>query len=130
MDTSPAVLSGKVTNAAGEPIPAAVVRIAVPATDMRFVDPTSGHRQMEVRTDADGTYRFEIPETTTSTMLTRPLIATGTVAVQRPSRIVLHYLQPEQRDVLLEGDQMTVSWPSPTVSKTVRSGSSCSRCWS
>ena len=51
-------------------------------------------------------------ETTTSTMLTRPLIASGTLAVERPSRVVLHYREPEQRDVLLEGDRMTVSWPS------------------
>jgi outer membrane lipoprotein-sorting protein len=51
-------------------------------------------------------------ETTTSTLLTRPLVATGTVAVERPSRVVLHYLEPEQRDVLIEGDRMTVSWTS------------------
>jgi outer membrane lipoprotein-sorting protein len=51
-------------------------------------------------------------ETSTSTILTRPLIASGNVAVQRPPRIVLHYLEPEQRDVLLEDDRMTVSWPS------------------
>jgi len=51
-------------------------------------------------------------ETTTSTILTRPLVASGTIAVERPSRIVLHYLEPEQRDVLLEGDRMIVSWPS------------------
>jgi outer membrane lipoprotein-sorting protein len=51
-------------------------------------------------------------ETTTSAMLTRPLIATGTVAVERPSRIVLHYREPELRDVLIEGDRLTLSWPA------------------
>jgi len=51
-------------------------------------------------------------ETTTSEMLTRPLLATGTIAVERPSRVVLHYQQPEQRDVLIEGDRLTVSWPA------------------
>jgi outer membrane lipoprotein-sorting protein len=51
-------------------------------------------------------------ETTTSEMLTRPLLATGTIAVERPSRVVLHYQEPEQRDVLIEGDRLTVSWPS------------------
>ena len=51
-------------------------------------------------------------ETTTSEMLTRPLTATGTIAVERPSRVVLHYQAPEQRDVLIEGDRLTVSWPS------------------
>ncbi len=38
-------------------------------------------------------------ETTTSSMLTRPLVASGVVAVERPSRVVLHYHQPELRDV-------------------------------
>jgi len=51
-------------------------------------------------------------ETTTSTLLTRPLVARGTVVVERPSRVALHYLEPEQRDVLIDGDRMTVSWPS------------------
>ena len=50
-------------------------------------------------------------ETTTSSMLTRPLVASGVVAVERPSRVVLHYHQPELRDVLIDGDRLTVSWP-------------------
>jgi outer membrane lipoprotein-sorting protein len=50
-------------------------------------------------------------ETTTTAMLTRPLVASGTVAVERPSRVVLHYLLPEPRDVLIDGDRLTVSWP-------------------
>ncbi len=58
---SSAILSGRLTNEAGKPIADAVVRVAIPATDMRFVDPASDHRQLEVRTGADGTYEFEIP---------------------------------------------------------------------
>src|ERR1700710_568909 len=50
-------------------------------------------------------------ETTTSSLLTRPLVASGTVAVERPSRVVLHYLLPEPRDVLIDGDRLIVSWP-------------------
>ena len=30
-------------------------------------------------------------ETTTSSILTRPLVASGIVAVERPSKVVLHY---------------------------------------
>jgi outer membrane lipoprotein-sorting protein len=51
-------------------------------------------------------------ETTTSGLLTRALVATGTVAVERPSRVVLHYEEPERRDVLIDGDRLTISWPS------------------
>ncbi len=50
-------------------------------------------------------------ETTTSSLLTRPLVAHGTVAVQRPSRVVLKYEEPEERIVLIDGDHLTVSWP-------------------
>jgi len=51
-------------------------------------------------------------ETTTSELLTRPLIAHGTIAVERPSRIVLHYQDPDARDVLIDGDLLTMSWPA------------------
>jgi outer membrane lipoprotein-sorting protein len=57
------------------------------------------------------TLTAKFTETTTAAMLTRPLITSGTVAVERPSRVVLHYLQPEPRDVLIDGDRLTVSWP-------------------
>ena len=50
-------------------------------------------------------------ETTTSSLLTRPLAARGTVAVERPSRVVLKYEEPEARIVLIDGDRLTVSWP-------------------
>src|SRR5439155_12854842 len=51
-------------------------------------------------------------ETTTSSLLTRPLVASGIVAVERPLKVVLHYQQPELRDVLIDGDRLTVSWPA------------------
>jgi outer membrane lipoprotein-sorting protein len=57
------------------------------------------------------TFTARFTETTTSSMLTRPLVASGIVAVERPSRVVLHYQQPELRDVLIDGDRLTVSWP-------------------
>jgi outer membrane lipoprotein-sorting protein len=50
-------------------------------------------------------------ETTTSSLLTRPLISHGVVAVERPSRVVLRYNDPEVRVVLIDGGQMTISWP-------------------
>jgi len=54
-------------------------------------------------------------ETTTSSLLTRPLVASGTLAVQRPSRVVLRYTDPEQRIVLIDGERMTMSWPSRNI---------------
>jgi outer membrane lipoprotein-sorting protein len=51
-------------------------------------------------------------ETTTSSLLTRPLVARGTVAVERPARVVLKYSEPDDRAVLIDGDRMTMTWPS------------------
>jgi outer membrane lipoprotein-sorting protein len=51
-------------------------------------------------------------ETTSSPLLTRPLVARGTIAVERPARIALRYADPEPRLVLVEGDRMTTVWPS------------------
>lgn len=50
-------------------------------------------------------------ETTQSSLLTRPLVTSGTVAVERPSRVVLHYQQPDVRDVLIDGDRLVIVWP-------------------
>src|SRR4051812_27786078 len=54
-------------------------------------------------------------ETTTSTLLTKPLVSSGTLAVVRPSRIVMRYAQPDDRVVLIDGDTLTMSWPSKNV---------------
>jgi outer membrane lipoprotein-sorting protein len=54
-------------------------------------------------------------ETTTSSLLTRPLVAHGVVAVERPARVVLQYSEPEQRIVLIDGDRLTVSWPGRNI---------------
>jgi len=54
-------------------------------------------------------------ETSTSPLLTKPLIAKGTVAVERPSRVALRYSDPDARVVLIDGDRMTMSWPSANI---------------
>src|SRR6476469_7175899 len=44
-------------------------------------------------------------ETTTSALLSRPLVAHGTLAVERPSRIVLRYSTPEARILLIRSEE-------------------------
>jgi len=51
-------------------------------------------------------------ETSTSSLLTTPLVARGTVIVERPARVALRYTDPDARVVLIDGDRMTMSWPS------------------
>ncbi|MEO6238776.1 MAG: outer-membrane lipoprotein carrier protein LolA [Vicinamibacterales bacterium] len=54
-------------------------------------------------------------ETTTSALLSRPLVAHGTLAVERPSRIVLRYAAPEGRVLLIDRNRMTLVWPSRAI---------------
>jgi outer membrane lipoprotein-sorting protein len=54
-------------------------------------------------------------ETTTSSLLSRPLVAHGTLAVERPSRIVLRYATPEARILLIDQGKMTMVWPSRAI---------------
>lgn len=54
-------------------------------------------------------------ETSTSPLLERPLVSRGTLAVERPSRIVLRYQEPDVRTVLIDGDKLTLDWPSRTL---------------
>ena len=54
-------------------------------------------------------------ETTTSSLLSRPLVARGTLAVERPSKIVLRYTEPEPRTVLIDQNRLTLVWPSHAV---------------
>lgn len=62
--------------------------------------------------DAMKTLVARFTETTTSSLLTKPLVARGRVAVERPSRVVLRYTDPDARVVLIDGNRMTMSWPS------------------
>jgi outer membrane lipoprotein-sorting protein len=54
-------------------------------------------------------------ETTTSSLLSRPLVAQGTLAVERPSKVVLRYSTPELRTVLIDRGTLTLVWPSRAV---------------
>jgi outer membrane lipoprotein-sorting protein len=51
-------------------------------------------------------------ETSTSSLLTRPLVARGTLVVSRPDKVLLRYAEPETRSVLIDGDQLTLAWPA------------------
>ncbi len=57
----PAILRGRVTDEAGAPLANVRVRVAIPAADMRFVDASTIHKQVEARSDAKGEYLLEIP---------------------------------------------------------------------
>jgi outer membrane lipoprotein-sorting protein len=56
------------------------------------------------------TFTADFTETTSSSLLTRPLVASGTVAVERPGRVVLRYTVPDERLVLIDDNRMTIAW--------------------
>jgi outer membrane lipoprotein-sorting protein len=66
-------------------------------------------------------------ETTTSSLLTRPLVSRGRLAVERPTRVVLRYTDPEPRVVLIDGNKMTLSWPSRNIRQVTDIGTAQGR---
>jgi outer membrane lipoprotein-sorting protein len=61
-------------------------------------------------------------ETTTSALLTRPLVEHGTLAVERPARVVMNYAVPEARTVLIDGDRLVLSWPGRHIHQVTNIG--------
>src|SRR4029077_11616005 len=61
-------------------------------------------------------------ETTTSSLLTLPLAAHGTLAVERPTHVVLHYTDPEARVVLIDATRLTMSWPGRNITQVTDIG--------
>ena len=66
-------------------------------------------------------------EATTSKMLTKPLVSRGVLAVVRPDRIVLRYAEPEPHVVLIDGAQLTLAWPSRSITQRSDIGASRQR---
>jgi outer membrane lipoprotein-sorting protein len=68
------------------------------------------------------TLTADFVEESTSSLLTKPLVARGTLAVVRPDRIVLHYREPERRTVLIDGRVMRLVWPARAIDQRLQIG--------
>ncbi|MPZ17261.1 MAG: hypothetical protein GEV06_05030 [Luteitalea sp.] len=64
------------------------------------------------------TLTARVTETTTSSMLTRPLVEHGSVALVRPSRVRLTYTSPDERTIVIDGERLILTWPSRGVNET------------
>jgi len=51
-------------------------------------------------------------ETTTSSLLTRPIVARGTITAAMPVRVRMTYTEPEQKVLTMDGRTMTIAWPA------------------
>ncbi|MEO7157759.1 MAG: outer membrane lipoprotein carrier protein LolA [Vicinamibacterales bacterium] len=63
-------------------------------------------------------------ETSSSPLLARPLVASGTVSVIRPSRVAMHYTVPEIRSVIIDGGRLHIVWPSQGLDRSTPIGAS------
>jgi outer membrane lipoprotein-sorting protein len=86
---------------------------AAPARDL-FDDIYARSRGIEASLK---TVTARFTETTTTKMLVKPLVSHGDLAVVRPDQIVLRYTDPEPHVVLIDGGQMTLSWPSRSITQ-------------
>ncbi len=99
-------------------------RAAKPAPAESFDELYAKGKQLN---DSMKTLTARFTETTTSSLLTKPLVARGRVMVERPSRIVLRYSEPDARTVLIDGDTMTMSWPSHGLRQTTNIATTMAR---
>jgi beta-lactamase regulating signal transducer with metallopeptidase domain len=103
-----AILRGRVTNEAGAPLANVRVRVAIPATDMRFVDAGTDrklvegpldhklHKLLEARADAAGDYRLEIPGIAARTLVSIDAIKPG---YRRLAGLVMSRVDPRTVEV-------------------------------
>ena len=70
------------------------------------------YEQGQRRNAAMKTLTARFTETTTSSLLVRPLVARGTVLVERPSRVALRYTEPDNRVIVINDKTLTSSWPT------------------
>jgi hypothetical protein len=64
------------------------------------------------------TIRARFTEETTSSLLTRPLVAEGTLVVVRPSDVLLTYTKPERKTLRLDADRLLFVWPDRRLRET------------
>ena len=56
--------------------------------------------------------RGKFTETTTSTLLTKPIVARGTVIAAAPARVRMVYTEPEAKTLTMDGKALTIVWPA------------------
>jgi outer membrane lipoprotein-sorting protein len=86
---------------------AAATLIALPAQD--------AFDQLFARTAAKRgdihSIRARFTETTSSSLLERPVVSHGTVLAAPPARVLMTYTDPERRTVVIDGKSLLVTWP-------------------
>ena len=55
--------------------------------------------------------RARFTETTVSSLLTKPIVARGTLIGASPARVLMTYTDPEPKTVAIDGETLTIVWP-------------------
>lgn len=55
--------------------------------------------------------RARFTETTTSSLLQKPLVSHGTVVAVPPARVLMTYTDPERRTIAIDGKSLVIVWP-------------------
>ena len=76
-------------------------------TDL-FTDLHNRAREVEKNLE---TLRADFVETTESDLLAEPIIERGTMVTARPMRVLLHYQEPDEKLLLIDGDELQLVWP-------------------
>jgi outer membrane lipoprotein-sorting protein len=63
--------------------------------------------------------RARFTETTTSSLLVRPLVSHGTVIATPPSRVLMAYTDPERRTIAIDSKSLVVVWPDRRERETI-----------
>jgi outer membrane lipoprotein-sorting protein len=66
--------------------------------------------------------RARFTETTTSSLLTAPIVSHGTVVGAPPARVLMTYVDPEPKTVVIDGDTLTIAWPERHERQQIRIG--------
>lgn len=56
--------------------------------------------------------RARFTETTTNSLLTRPIVAKGTLMTAAPARVRMVYTEPDAKTLTMDGKMLTIVWPS------------------
>jgi outer membrane lipoprotein-sorting protein len=65
-----------------------------------------------VRQKSMKSIRATFTETTTSSLLVKPIVARGTVIAAAPARVRMTYTEPEPKTIVMDGRTLTVLWPT------------------
>jgi len=89
---------------------AAAATVAAPVQAPKDLFDQLFARTMEKRQSIHS-IRARFTETTTSSLLEKPLLSRGTVIAAPPSRVLMTYTDPERRIIAIDSKSLVVVWP-------------------